>query len=203
MNLDNLRPVEDDTDSESTKFLNQFNTRHEIALLAPKGSIGVELGVDTGQLSERFLNLHHFSSFHCVDRWDPENDEWDTGGVHSRQQYLDCTERLMKYPEARIWRMTAQEFAELVPDEMFGFIYIDCYAHTGQDDGEILRVMWPKLAPGGVFAGDDYSENVWPATVAAVDAFAAEIDKEVQIRDDFCTYTRDWQDSCPTWYWYK
>ena len=203
MKLDNLRPVEDDSDSESAKFLNQFNTRHEIALLAPKGSIGVELGVDTGQLSERFLNLHHFSSFHCVDRWDPENDEWDTTGVHSRQQYLDCTQRLMKYPEARIWRMTAQEFAKLVPDEMFGFIYIDCYAHTGQDDGEILRVMWPKLAPGGVFAGDDYSVRKWPLTVTAVNVFAAEIGKKVQVRDDFCMHTRDWQDSCPTWYWYK
>jgi hypothetical protein len=206
IDYNDLQPVKSESDADDS-FLNRFNTRHEIALLAPKGSVGGEFGVDEGQLSERFLALNHFSSFHCVDKWDPENDKWDTEGLHSRQQYLDTSKRLMKYEGARVWRMTAQEFAELVPDEMFGFMYIDCYAHTGQDDGEVLRVLWPKLAPGGVFAGDDYCEQKWPATFHAVNEFAREIEKEVQINDAFCreniVTVRNWQDANPTWYWYK
>jgi hypothetical protein len=63
------------------------------------------------------------------------------------------------------------------------------------------------LAPGGVFAGDDYCEQKWPATFHAVNEFAREIEKEVQINDAFCreniVAVRNWQDANPTWYWYK
>jgi hypothetical protein len=200
-----FRPVTKESKAND-EFLNQFNTRHEFALLAPEGSIGAELGVDAGQLSERFLNLNHFSSFHCVDKWDSENDEWDKYDLHGRHQYLSVAMRLMGYPTARVWRMTAQEWAERIPDESLGFVYIDCYAHTGQDDGEILKLLWPKMAPGGVFAGDDYDSKKWRPTYDAVNKFAEELGVEVCINDSFChpqTATRTWQDASPTWYWIK
>jgi hypothetical protein len=171
------------------------NTRHEIALLAPKGCIGGEFGVDTGQLSERFANLGHFSSFNCVDKWDDH--------AHSREQYLAVTKKLLKYPEVRVWRMTAQEFAQLVPDEFFGFIYIDCYAHTGQDSGSVLEALWPKLEYGGVFAGDDYDQRHWPKTFAAVNEFAQQVDRQVCVKKDFCEQANIKQDGHPTWYFKK
>jgi hypothetical protein len=171
------------------------STRQDIGSLAPKGCVGLEVGVDTGQLSERFIKLNHFSSFHCVDKWDDH--------AHSREQYLAVAQKLLKYPEARVWRMTGQEFAMIVPDEMFGFIYIDCYAHTGQDSGEVLEALWPKLAYGGVFAGDDYDPRWWPKTVAAVDKFAERVDKQICIRDDFCESANIKQDGHPTWYFTK
>ena len=199
-----FRPVVSESKAND-EFLKQFNTRHEIALLAPEGSIGAELGVDAGQLSERFLNLNHFSSFHCVDKWDSTDDEWDKLDMHGRHQYLAVAERLMQYPAARVWRMTAQEWAERIPDESLGFVYIDCYAHTGQDDGKILEVLWPKMIPGGVFAGDDYDPGKWRATYEAVNKFAEKIGKQVQINDSFCDpeILRIWQDASPTWYWIK
>jgi len=171
------------------------NTRQDIALLAPEGCIGGEFGVDTGQLSARFLDLDYFDSFHCVDKWDDH--------AHSREQYLAVSKKLMKYPEARVWRMTAQEFASLIPDEMFGFIYIDCYAHTGQDAGGVLEALWPKLASGGVFAGDDYDKRHWPKTFTAVNQFAQRVDKQVNVKDDFCQYAKIGQDKHPTWYFIK
>lgn len=171
------------------------NNRHEIALLAPEGSIGGEFGVDTGQLSERFLNLGHFSSFHCVDKWDDH--------AHSRNQYLAVTKKLMKYPEARIWRTTAQEFASLIPDSMFGFIYIDCYAHTGQDGGSVLEALWPKLQDGGLFSGDDYDKRHWPKTYAAVNQFAQRVGRTVNVRDEHCRSARVGMDKHPSWYFFK
>jgi hypothetical protein len=171
------------------------NTRHEIALLAPEGSIGAEFGVDTGQLSERFIKLNHFDSFHCVDKWDDH--------AHSREQYLAVTKKLMTYPEARVWRMTAQEFAGLVPNDYFGFIYIDCYAHTGQDGGSVLEALWPKLKEGGLFAGDDYDRRHWPKTHAAVNQFAQRVNKQVEVKDDFCAHAKVRMDGHPTWYFYK
>lgn len=143
---------------------NKADGREALALLAPKGSTGAEFGVDTGQLSRRFLNLGHFSSFHSVDKWDDH--------AHSRFQYLAVCQLLLPYEDSRVWRMTAQEFAGLIPDASLGFIYIDCYAHTGQDDGQVLQVLWPKLKDGGIFAGDDYDKNQWPKTFKAVNEFA-------------------------------
>ena len=168
------------------------STRHEIALLSMPGCIGLEVGVDTGQLSERFIKLDHFSSFHSVDKWDDP--------AHSQRQYWAVTEKLMKYPESRVWRMTAQKFAELVPDDMFGFIYIDCYAHTGQNDGEVLDVLWPKLKPGGIFAGDDYDAKAFKLTVAAVDRFAASVSLGITVENGFIGENTISMDGHPTWW---
>lgn len=169
------------------------NNRHEIALLAAKDSIGGEFGVDTGQLSARFLNLGHFSSFHCVDKWDDQ--------AHPRDQYLAVCQKLMKYQEARIWRMTAQEFARLNQSVKFGFIYIDCYAHTGQNDGEVLDVLWPLLEDGGIFAGDDYDERAWPHTFGAVNRFAAaSVGRIVNIRDEHVAAASLPMDKHPSWW---
>jgi hypothetical protein len=140
--------------------------REDIAFEAEKGCRGCEVGVADGQFSERLIKTGVFSEFYSVDKWD------DAG--HPIRQYEGVVERLSKFPESKIVRSTAQDFARLVPDNYFGFIYIDCYAHTGQDDGEVLECMWPKLKPGGIFAGDDYDFKIWPKTVATVSRFVTE-----------------------------
>lgn len=169
--------------------------RHEIALLAEPGCIGAEIGVDTGQLSERFLGLKHFSSLHCVDKWDDH--------AHPREQYLAVARKLVKYPEARVWRMTAQEFAMTIPDNTLGFIYIDCYAHTGQDNGEVLQLFWPKLRKGGVFSGDDYDKQTFKLTYDAVNKFAASVGRAINIRDGHIQHATVRMDGHPSWYFYK
>ena len=171
------------------------NTRHEIALLADWDCVGVEVGVDTGQLSERFLKLDHFSSFHSVDKWDDH--------AHSEKQYWAVAEKLMKYQRSHLWRMTAEKFASLCPDEMFGFVYIDCYAHTGQDGGAVLRAFWPKLKPGGIFSGDDYERRLWPKTFDAVNIFAASVGRDVSIYAEHVSTARIGQDKHPSWWFRK
>ncbi len=54
---------------------------------------------------------------------------------------------------------------------VFDFIYIDGYAHTGQDNGTILKDWWPKLKSGGMFAGHDYCKQ-FPKTIEEVNKFA-------------------------------
>lgn len=171
------------------------NSRHHIALLAPLNSVGAEIGVSTGQLSERFLKLNHFSVFHSVDKWDDQ--------AHSFAQYEGVKEKLKKYNESCVWRLTAQDFAEHIADGSLGFIYIDCYAHTGQDDGEVLRCMWPKLQAGGLFSGDDYDKRQWPKTYAAVNAFAASVGKTVMVKDDHIPNAKLATDRHASWYFYK
>lgn len=171
------------------------STRHRLALMAPEGSIGCECGVDTGQLSERFIQLNHFESFHCVDIWGD--------AAHPEPQYWAVCQKLMKYPEARIWRMTAQKFSELVPKEFFGFIYMDCYAHTGQDAGGVLEDMWECLQPGGLFAGDDYDEKQWPINFETVNKFAEKVGRKVEVFDEHLTQERPVYDTYASWYFHK
>ncbi len=72
---------------------------------------------------------------------------------------------------SKIIRSTFSDAAHHFPPEHFDFIYIDGYAHTGQDEGLTLAEWFPKLKKGCLFAGDDYSEK-WPKNVAIIDSFA-------------------------------
>jgi hypothetical protein len=171
------------------------NGREDVALLSEKGCIGAELGVDTGQLSRRFLELSHFSEFHAVDKW---NDP-----AHSEKQYEVVNKRLSVYEECKVWRMTAQEWLSQQEDGSLGFIYIDCYAHTGQDDGSVLESAWPKLAENGVFSGDDYDRKFWPKTYEAVNQFAKRVGRGINVRDEFISKARVRMDRHPTWWFRK
>lgn len=168
--------------------------RENVALLSPEGCVGLEVGVDTGALSRRFLDLDHFSVFHSVDKWDDH--------AHSEYQYRAVSRVLMYYEESKVWRMTAQDFAAIIPNNSLGFIYIDCYAHTGQDSGEVLSALWPKLEEGGIFAGDDYDKTKWPRTYSAVNDFAASVGRTITVNDEFTGDATRTSDSYPTW-WYR
>ena len=173
------------------------SVRHEIALLAPKGCVGVECGVDTGQFSERLWNTGQFRAFHSVDKWDDI--------AHPESQYWAACEKLITYEGVRIWRMTAQQFATIAgyAGLQFGFIYMDCYAHTGQDDGGVLDAMWPLLEDGGLFAGDDYDAQKWPDNYRIVNEFAERVSRDVQVYSDHMDQDRPKYDGYPSWYFYK
>ncbi len=86
-------------------------------------------------------------------------------------------------------------FAEALPhfaDGSLDFIYIDGYAHTGQESGGTLRDWWPKLRAGGVFAGHDYCARYQP-TCDAVDAFVAANGLTLHV-------TETGGDSFPSWW---
>jgi SAM-dependent methyltransferase len=199
MRKNNRRP-RDPLEPERLRVQTEWDRNHsarreEIALRVPAGGIGAEIGVDTGQLTRRFMELNHFHKFYAVDRW---NDR-----AHSEYQFQAVAEKLKIFDRCKVYRMTALDFAEIVPDNYFDFIYIDCYAHTGQDDGAVLAAMWPKLKPGGLFSGDDYDPKKWPKTVAEVNAFANQHDYEISIHSPVLRNTAGKMDQADAWYFYK
>jgi len=193
------RRSQNKTDREESRVDNLWhwpaNGREDVALLSEKRCVGAELGVDTGQLTRRFLELAHFSKFHAVDKWDDI--------AHSEHQYKIVKERLSVYATVEVHRMTAQEWLKGIPDESLGFIYIDCYAHTGQDGGSVLEAAWPKLSIGGIFSGDDYDRKYWPKTFSAVNQFSKRVGRSVNVRDEFCAKAGPRMDRHPTWWWRK
>ena len=60
----------------------------------------------------------------------------------------------------------------LFDDARLGFVYVDVYAHRGNEGGETLaNSIVEKVLPSGILAGDDYHSKR-PKNLAAVDASA-------------------------------
>lgn len=68
--------------------------------------------------------------------------------------------------------MRFDEAIDFFPNSYFDFIFIDGFAHTGENDGKTMHDWYPKLAPGGILAGHYYDAR-WPRVIEAVDRFIA------------------------------
>ena len=136
-------------------------TRKDLARLFV--GTGVELGVAGGAFSAVILKESSCELLWSIDRWSDH---------HSPGQCKAASMSLVRLGLGRCvpLRMTFNEAAALFAPESLDFVYIDGYAHTGQEDGMTLDQWWPMLKRGGFFAGHDYDQR-WPKTVAAVDRF--------------------------------
>lgn len=118
---------------------------------------GVEIGACRGENASRFLeecpNIQH------LDVIDPYTAYTDVNGTSS-QETLDrskqiCQENLLPFGDrATLRNTTSLEFCTTVPDESFQYIFIDgnhSYEHVRND----IFAWYPKLVPGGIFAGHD------------------------------------------------
>lgn len=128
------------------------------------GLVGVELGVAAGEFSHRMVASGRFETFFGVDMY---------ADTHDVAQYKQALRHVGLFGPYKLLRMTFDEAFELFPDESLDFIYIDGYAHTGQEGGETIWRWARKVKVGGLIAGDDYHSD-WPLVVEAVDAFALE-----------------------------
>jgi hypothetical protein len=138
--------------------------REDVALLLPAGAIGIELGVAEGVFAERVLERSELGFLYGVDMYAGDRE-------HDLAQYKRALTRLHRFRGRHaLLHMRFQEAVDLFPDGYFDFIYVDGYAHTGEEGGGTFREWWPKLKPGGLFAGDDYHSD-WPAVMTQVDAF--------------------------------
>lgn len=136
------------------------NTRAELALMVPDMGVFIELGVAAGKSAEAFLEANPFIEYIGIDRWSD----------HHNEQEMEQAKRIIFSRNGSIIRSTFADAVFDIADEYADLIYVDGYAHTGQEGGETLEQWWPKLKPGGIFSGHDY-DSEYPQTVAAVDAF--------------------------------
>ncbi len=138
--------------------------RHEVAGgLVGHENIGLELGVARGIFSKRMLDSGKFRLFFGVDLY---------GDTHDTNEYKNALTYLGLESSYRLLRMTFADALELFEDGYFDFIYVDGYAHTGEEGGTTIIDWYRKLKVGGVLAGDDY-HNDWPLVQWAVNDFVA------------------------------
>ncbi len=124
-----------------------------------------ELGVFKGFYSKIMLQ-GGFSCVYSIDRW-----AGDRG--HDDQEYRQALGFLKPFGKRSIvLRKSFLEAAEDFLDGFFDFVYVDGYAHTGQDGGDFLDLWWDKVKSGGVFAGHDYDDR-FPENIDVIDRFVA------------------------------
>lgn len=142
------------------------SSRKDLGLLVPPGGIVAELGVASGAYSSVLLRTHkQIGKLYAIDKW---NDE------RHRKSEKDSACKALADRRAVIIHQTFEEAAQSPQLEgvEFDLIYVDGYAHTGQEAGATLEQWWPKVKPGAIFAGHDY-DTAWPLTIKEVNNFAA------------------------------
>lgn len=136
--------------------------RHDILnLVEGDNLIGVELGVAAGGFSRRMVASGRFAEFFGIDMY---------ADTHDVEQYKTALRTVGLHGPYKLLRMSFAEAYDLFEDESLDFIYIDGYAHSGQEGGETIWQWARKVRIGGLIAGDDYHED-WPLVKEAVDRF--------------------------------
>jgi hypothetical protein len=163
--------------------------RHDVVRLLKRetGNVGIELGVAEGVFAERMMASGRFKRFFGVD---------DYADIHNTAEYKSALKRIGLERPYALLRMRFDEAFDLFDDQYFDFVYIDGYAHGGEEGGQTIFNWYRKVKIGGVIAGDDYSQE-WPLVVWAVNELALQTENELmvtEIVEDGLRYCR-----YPTW----
>lgn len=159
----------------TTVIHRQIATRADLSLFVPYNGIMIELGVAAGDFAVELIRANPDANYVGVDRWSDHHDD---------QEMIYASQRINGASDyAEIIHSTFTDALHRVTDECADLIYIDGYAHTGQESGQTLDDWYPKLKSGGIFAGHDYCAQYQP-TIDAVDSFVAKHGLTLNIIND-------------------
>jgi|TARA_B100001964_G_scaffold18338_2_gene18798 hypothetical protein len=116
-------------------------------------NIGVELGVAEGGFSYKMMETKKFKYFFGIDSYDIFQ--------HNENEYIQTKKKLSIFENYKLVRKKFENALNDFEDLSLDFIYVDGFAHEGNDGGRTLVSWLKKLKVGGICAGDDYDDN-WP-----------------------------------------
>lgn len=148
--------------------------RHDIInLLEGADNVGTELGVAEGIFSKRMIDSGKFTNIVGIDMY---------ADYHDINQYKRALQKTGLFSNYKLLRMRFEDALDLFEDEFFDFIYIDGYAHGGQDGGKTIFDWYNKLKVGGIIAGDDFHSD-WPLVCDAVNELAEQLEEEIMVTE--------------------
>ncbi len=131
------------------------------------GWVGVEIGVAQGWSSELFLK-HGVRFMYLIDPW------WGGDG-----DYVAFIRKMTPYQDRyATFRMPSAEAERFMP--MVDFVFVDG-DHRYEWVSSDLAFYWPKVRAGGVLCGHDYVNTGDCQVARAVDEFAADRMKKVEL----------------------
>ena len=96
-----------------------------------------------------------------------------------KKEFDDANKNTLLYKNKyNLIKSTFESALKKFDDKYFNFIYIDGFAHTGQEGGKTIIQWYKKLKVGGIIAGDDYHKD-WPLVLWAVNDFAKQIKSKI------------------------
>jgi hypothetical protein len=149
--------------------------RCELIDAVPIDGTFVELGVAAGIFAEAVCQRRPDVYYIGIDRWSDH---------HNVEEMKSAWDRVRRYPRAQFCRATFEEVARTTPEDSLDAVYVDGYAHTGQDNGRTLDLWWSKVKRGGFLCGHDFDLEKWPHTFKAVTYFAGHRGLEVEVIAD-------------------
>jgi hypothetical protein len=145
----------------------------------PPGGVAAELGVDQGDFTQAILRLARPRQLHLVDSWATKRYNDDKA-----QRVKDRFADQIAAGQVTLRRQLSLAAAPTFEDASLDWIYIDSSHAYGVTAAE-LRAYAPKIKPGGIIAGHDYSMGNWIkgfrfGVIEAVHEFCFEQDWELR-----------------------
>ena len=170
---------------------NKINRYQIVSLLKGNDNIGVELGVAEGEYSLAIMKSKKFIKFYGIDSY--------ADFQHNDSEYLKTKKKLSIFNNYLLIRNTFENSLNMFENNSLDFIYIDGFAHTGNNGGKTLFQWVDKLKIGGICAGDDYHDD-WPLVKKTVQYFT----KELNIKLNVTNSSADGKYSeYPSWFFIK
>ena len=147
------------------KIIQEYNRSELIKQQLSKLSsnqIGVEIGTFKGDFSKEILENTSLKLY-MVDVWRPLGDEYEDASNHTLHQtaYADTMDNIKGYEDRAVMiRSNSKQAVELFNDESLDFVFIDAN-HAYDFVKEDIKLWYPKVKKGGIFAGHDYMDLDW------------------------------------------
>ena len=163
----------------------------------PVGGTWVELGSWTGRSAAycvvELINREKLGPFYCVDTWKGEAAiAYDKATVQDLKKiFRQNVKPVLK--QIKMLSMISWNAAEKFEDESVDFCYVDA-GHSYEAVTNDLTAWWPKMRPGAMFAGDDYTKG-YPGVQQAVWKFFGPQDIRVRRLGRCWLVTKPFDDS--------
>ena len=163
----------------------------------PPGGTWVELGSWTGRSAAycvvELINQNKLGAFYCVDTWKGEAAiAYDPATVQDLKKiFRQNLKPVLKH--ITMLSMISWNAARRFQDNSVDFCYVDA-GHSYEAVTNDLTAWWPKLRPGSMFGGDDYTKG-YPGVQQAVWDFFGPRDIKVRRAGRCWLVTKPFDDS--------
>lgn len=171
----------------------KISSRNELGKLLAELKLdgnGIEIGVCKCDYSKVIINTFPLKKIYLLDAWKHyDMSEYPDGSNYGQEVqdklYQNCLNFAKQYGDkVVVIRKESAEGSKDFENNFFDFIYIDAN-HTYKYVAEDMRLWYPKLKKGGLFAGHDYVDLVvnggkW-GVKTAVDEFVEQHNENLSV----------------------
>jgi predicted O-methyltransferase YrrM len=156
-----------------TQAVQQFAAGKFVEVGSWKGRSAAFLGVE-------IINSGKPIQLYCVDTWKGSSEHQDMHCIKNDSLYSEFINNTKAIDSVIVpLRMPSLEAAMQFEDNSIDFVFLDA-SHEYEDIKADIEAWYPKVKPGGLFAGHDYE---WDGVYRAVSEFTALHDKIISVSE--------------------